>query len=138
MDNKIVIEKIKQTGLDLSGLAVFGSGPICIRGWRDFNDIDLVVRPEVFEAAKKIPGAIVGEALRGGEEIKLVADGVKIELYDHWGPGVWDVEELLRTADDFDGVKFVSLENVLKWKRLLGRDKDQSDVELVMQKMQVK
>lgn len=126
-----VLAIIKNLGLPLEGVAVFGSGPICVRGWREFNDIDLVTRPEVFEMAKKISGALVTEALRGGEEIKISKGGMQIEIYNHWGPGEWDVEELINTADVFDGVKFVSLENVMKWKRLLGRDKDQSDIELI-------
>jgi len=131
-----IIETIKSLGLPLDGIAVYGSGPICVRGWREFNDVDMVAKPEVFAQVKEFEGARIGEAMRGGQEVKFVKDGVEFEFYDHWGPGEWDVNELIETADDFDGVKFVSLENVLKWKRLLGRDKDQSDVELIMEKMQ--
>ena len=130
-----IIAVIKSLGLPLDGIAVYGSGPICVRGWREFNDVDLIAKPEVFELARSLEGAVVGEAMRGGDEIKIEREGIEIELYNHWSPGEWDVNELIATADDFDGVKFVNLENVLKWKRLLGRDKDQSDVELIMEKM---
>ena len=50
---------------------------------------------------------------------------------DKWGSGEWSVQELIRGAEIIDGLPFVRIEEVLKWKRLNGREKDLKDAELI-------
>ena len=123
-------EKILKLNLPKGGYAIFGSGPMAIRGLRPSRDIDIIVTNDVFEKYKK------------GEEWKLVKferDGRKIEmlekddfeLYPTWGPGDWDIEKLVEEAEIIDGLPFVRLEAVLKWKKISARKKDREDVKLI-------
>lgn len=60
--------------------------------------------------------------------------GGAIEVWHNWHDtpdGVWTVEELLRDAVVVDGVAFVSLERVRRWKEWCGREKDVRDVALI-------
>lgn len=60
--------------------------------------------------------------------------GGAIEVWHNWHDtpdGVWTVEELLRDAVVIDGVAFVSLERVRRWKEWRGREKDVRDVSLI-------
>lgn len=129
MEKQKIISLIKSLNLPLDDMAVFGSGPICVRGWRDLKDIDLIARENVYEMAKGM-GEMM-ETVSETEGVRIVRDEAEIEIFKHWTPGEWNVDELIDSADVIDGVRFVTLKNVMKWKRLLGRDKDQSDVELI-------
>ncbi len=50
-------------------------------------------------------------------------------LYD-WGAG-WDTPVLIENAEIIDGLAFVRLEEVLKWKKSRNKEKDQKDIELI-------
>jgi len=112
---------------------VFGSGPMYAYGLKDLdNDLDLIARGEAWERALQL-GKVYGDAFHGLGKVEL-ADG-KIEITNYWfddlQPGVWDINELIDNAVMIDGIKYVSLEDVLKWKKLFGRPKDIAHAKLI-------
>jgi hypothetical protein len=107
--------------------AIFGSAPICARDLRECNDIDIIVKEPLFEDLKK----------QGGWELKLKKDGTEylvkenVEIFKNWAPGEWNVEELIKNADAIGGLPFVRLQDVMRWKKMMGREKDSADIVLM-------
>jgi hypothetical protein len=126
--NTNLFEKFRELGLPTGKYVIFGSGPMAIRGLKESNDIDAVVLPDVFEKYKnnseweltKIESWDV-DSLRCGD----------IELLNGWGPGLWNVQNIIDKAEIIDGLTFVRLEEVLKWKKMMNREKDKKDVEII-------
>lgn len=54
-----------------------------------------------------------------------------IEVWKDWQPGIWDFGQLIRNSEIIEGVPFVRLEEVLKWKKLRMSPKDTGDIELI-------
>ena len=109
--------------LDLppDGYAVFGSGPLLIRGViEEANDLDVVCRPHTWEQARRL-GEVV--ALEDGVEVISVNNGA-ITFGRSWRYGDVDIEHLIDTADELEGIPFVRLEHVIAYKRIADRPKD--------------
>lgn len=119
---------LKSYDLPVNDFAIFGSGPIVVRGLRPFGaDIDVIARGEAFQKAKEL--GVEKEAKRGGQKISL-SDG-SIEVYEKWGPGEWEVDDLIDNADEIEGIRYVKLDQVKKWKQMVNRPKDERDIALI-------
>ncbi len=101
--------------------AVFGSGPMAVRGLRDNKDIDLIVKPPLWNALSKIYPAMGTKTLLCGH----------LEIFRDWCPWFDDTSLLIDKADIFDKIRFVQLDCVLAWKRAMNRPKDRTDIELI-------
>lgn len=121
-----LFEKVKMIGLPAGAYAIFGSGPMAVRGLRDCKDIDLIVTDEIFEEYRNSSGWELKEMK--GQEI-LANNGV--EMANSWWPGEWDIKRLIEDAEIIEGLPFVRLSEVLKWKKLAKRDKDMKDIEIL-------
>jgi len=115
------LEELKKLNLPPDQYAVFGSGPLAIRGLRENEDLDIIVKPELWEKLAK--------------EHKPVKDCLivigNIDILKHWKPWFIEVNKLIDTADIIDGIRFVKLEYVLEWKKKRGKEKDKKDIELI-------
>ncbi|MBW3004516.1 hypothetical protein KY310_01675 [Candidatus Woesearchaeota archaeon] len=115
------LDELKKLNLPTDKYAVFGSGPLAIRGLRENEDIDILVKPELWEKLAK--------------EHKLVRDCLieigNISILKHWEPWLTNRDELIDTADVIAGIRFVKLEYVLEWKKKRNSEKDQKDIELI-------
>lgn len=124
--NKKIFKQVKDLNFPLGRYALFGSAPMGVRGLRDCNDADVIVLADLFEELRS----------RGFKENKK-DDGspyfkIKdVEIWKNWAPGDWDINSLIKDAEIIDGLPFVQLHEVLKWKKLLGREKDFSDIKLI-------
>lgn len=131
---EVLTKKIKSFGFMEGEFALFGSAPIVARGLRDFtHDIDILVSKRIWdECRKKDKEWIYKKFERDGRVIEeLEHEGGNIELYYNWAPGEWDEDRLMREAEIIDGLPFVKLEDVLKWKKLSAREKDLKDAALI-------
>ena len=116
------LEELKKLKLPKDKFAIFGSGPLGIRNIRESNDIDLIVKEELWnELKKKYP--------INQEKHNAIVIG-NIEIFSKWPP-FKEVNILIDSADIIQGFKFVKLEYVLEWKRFLNRDKDLKDIKLI-------
>jgi len=120
-----LISRLLELELPPEDFAVFGSGPLMARGWRESRDLDIVARGAAWEKAKKV--GVQGFTADGA--VKYVVG--PIEIFDSWAPGQWDVNGLIDGAEMIDGVRFASLADVIKWKQLMGRPKDLEDIKLI-------
>lgn len=123
----VSFDHVRQLNLPKGQFAVFGSGPLVVRGMRDSDDIDLIVTEDVFkqllkdESWDKVELRDHHQSLRKGD----------LEIFYTWAPGAWDVAELIKTAETIDGLPFVRLESVVEWKQLRNDVKDQEDLKLI-------
>ncbi len=102
--------------------AVFGSGPLLVRGLiDDVGDLDVLVRGPAWTAA-----ATHGRIVRlDAYDVDVVAvDEGALTFGRSWGIGSFDVDELIDTADIIDGLPYVALRHVVAYKHIADRPKD--------------
>ncbi len=116
------IEELKKLKLPKDQFAIFGSGPLAVRGLRDNEDLDILVKHKLWEQlVKSHPPATL--------DMKSLTIG-KIEIYHDW-PGFKEPEKLVDNADVIDQFRFVKMNAVLKWKKSFNRPKDKDDIKLI-------
>ena len=104
--------------------AVFGSGPLLAHGLIEFvNDVDVPACGTAWEAA---PGAASSGEM---EDAVVRLGGGEVEIFGGW-LGM-DADEIIDGAETVWGLPFARLEDVLAFKRLLGRPKDREHARLV-------
>ncbi len=132
--NNGLFQKLKELNLPRGKFAVFGSGPMAVRGLRECRDLDIIVTEDVFDKYKEVSGWEMKE-LQSGESY---LENNNIEFYKDWSPGKWDVQKLINEAEIIDDLPFVKLEEILKWKNILRREKDLADIKLLEDYLNIK
>jgi hypothetical protein len=116
------LDELAALDLPPGSFAIFGSGPLAVRGWRDAKDLDIIVRKPVWDAlAKTLTMNKKGTGIVSGH----------VELFADWKPWFEDADMLIDTAEIIDGLPFVRLEHVITWKKGMGREKDLKDLERI-------
>ncbi len=119
--NMRFLEELKEFKLPNDKFAIFGSGPMAIRGICENNDIDIIVNKELWNKLKaKYPKLV------NINDIKLTKN---IEIWSNW-PN-FDIDKLIRESEIIDGIRFVGLDRVLEWKNLRKREKDLHHIKLI-------
>ena len=109
--------------LPVSDYAVFGSGPLIIRGFiQGTNDLDVVCRGDAWRKACATGRVSYDERY----DVSLAShhDG-RITFGTTWGIGEFDTDELIDTAELIDGLPFVQLRHVIAYKTIRSSAKDQ-------------
>jgi hypothetical protein len=115
-------------GLPMHDHAVFGSGPLIVRGIVPTgSDLDVICRGPAWKAALRL-GPLVHDVEHDVDLVSLA--GGAITLGTSWGIGEFDVGALIDTAEVIDGIPFVRLEHVIGYKRASGREKDAEHLRL--------
>lgn len=116
-------QKISELGLPDNQFIVVGSGIMAAVGIRDSDDIDMIVSEELFRQLED-----------SGWEHDEWADQVVLKR-DVFDIGTqWDgkaIDELIDTATRIEGIPYLSLQDLRKWKKEKGRDKDIRDIKLI-------
>ena len=120
-----LLQQVRKLGLPTGSFAVFGSGPMAAAGLRDVNDLDLIVTPDLWaDLAVKYP---VSDLPDDGHLIEIG----DIEIYDSWSPPMGDLTKLIEGANVIEGIRFVRLEVVERWKQKRNKEKDRNDLRLL-------
>ena len=118
----MLFDRLKQLNLPPQGFAIFGSGPLAIRGLVPLaNDLDIVCRQEVWETVSSL-GTF--EYLPMYDVTVSTMYGGTVTFGRKWGIGDFDVEELIDTAEIIDALPFVRLEHVIRYKQIRPSAKD--------------
>lgn len=121
---KTFLAKVRELRLSASDYAVFGSGPMLAHGLIEkADDIDILARDEAWKAAKSLG------KVRMGTHDPFVRLGGGIEIFNGWMR--MDADEIIDNAAFIEGVPFARLEDVLVFKRSLGREKDLEHIRLI-------
>ncbi len=109
--------------------AVFGSGPLIIRGIIEAtNDLDVISRGEAWDRACEI-GDVVYLAEHAVEVVSFF--GGAITVGTSWAYGEFDIDCLIDTAEVIDGLPFVQLKHVVRYKEIAARPKDFTHLRLL-------
>jgi hypothetical protein len=112
---------LRSLDLPPEDFAVFGSGPLLVRGIIDrAGDLDVICRRAVWQMVQGLGPTIEQD----GVPVLSLFDGL-VTFGTRWAIGDFDVDRLIDTAEMIDGLPFVAIEHVVAYKRLAGRPKDQ-------------
>lgn len=128
MSNTELFKRVKELNLPIGKYALFGSAPLGIRNLKDCHDVDIIVTEELWNEYKNKYGWELKEMPNKFKDVYLYNSD--IELWKKWRAGNWNIENLIRDAEIIDGLSFVKLEEMIKWKKMNGREKDLKDVEV--------
>lgn len=123
-----LFERLRGLDLPAGQYAVFGSGPLLVRGViEDAGDLDVLVRRPAWESVSRV-GTLV--EIEEGVMIVSVDDGA-LTFGRSWAYGDFDIDELIDTAEIIDGLPFVLLEHVVTFKEAADRAKDREHLALL-------
>ena len=121
-----LFDLVRSLGLPEGDYAIFGSGPLIIRGIVEAtNDLDIICRGAAWETVRTI-GTL--SRFDDGNQCVNLLDGL-LTFGTTWKYGTFDLDELIDTAEVIDGLPFVQLEHVVTYKRAAGRPKDLDHLE---------
>lgn len=115
----LLFDRLRALRLIPGEYAVFGSGPLAIRGLiTTVEDLDVIVRGDTWRRVEDL-GTVV---MYGDDE--TVDLGTGLSFGRSWGYGDFDINALIDDAETIAGLPFVRLEAVIEFKRIAGRPKD--------------
>lgn len=121
-----IFDALRSLALPQSDYAIFGSGPLLVRGIiTRVADLDVVCRGAAWEAAQTLAAH---ETYEHG--VRVLSIGA-ISFGRTWGLGEFDLDRLIDDAEWIEGLPFVRLDHVIAYKRFAARPKDRSHLELI-------
>jgi len=130
--NNSVFNKLDSLGLSFDEYVIMGSGimfALGIRSLDELDDIDIYVTSSGWKKVKGLSEVIHDEEWNC-DHIYLFDK--QIEVYNGWGPSIYDINELIKNAFKIGNYNFASIEDVIKWKKELARDKDFKHIQQIM------
>lgn len=122
--NDAILRQIERLGLATGQFLVVGSGILSALGIRQSNDCDIIVSAQHFDMLAAQGGRL--GCHQDGTRALYIGD---IEVMDDWFGE--DITSLMPRAVEIDRVRYLSLDEVMSYKRKLGRSKDIADIELI-------
>lgn len=128
-----IFEEIEKLDLPNDEVVVLGSGILSALGIREAEDIDLLIKPELFEKIKS-EGWQYEIIEIEGKPRDMLSKGNTQAFKDFW----WEdktllPEEGIARAQKINGINFISLQTLLEYKKSMKREKDLRDVLLIEQ-----
>ena len=123
-----IFERVKRLHFPVGQYVVFGGGILEALGIRNTYDVDVMVTSELFEKLRE--SKIYKEEVRWGK-IFLIGDQIEIGTKLDWENYSTTIEKAINTATIIDGVPFLNLQETIKFKKAMGREKDFTDIELI-------
>lgn len=136
MDKKLrkLLEKFKRLKLPDKKYAICGSVVLGLRGIRKPKDLDIVVTKDLYKRLKKrFPENPRRKGLIRIGEIEICASW-------SWEPKIkrLKIEKMIKRAELIRGLRFFKLEDLIEWKKKLGRKKDFKDINLIKKYLKIK
>lgn len=124
-----IIEEVKKLNISNNDCIVLGGGILNQLGIRKTSDVDLIVKPEIYDQFRKQTGWIEKTWPHGAPTL---LNGI-YELGTDWGDDrhIYSFKEIKEHSIVIEGVRFVNLDFLKKWKQAKGREKDLRDIELI-------
>ena len=127
-----LFDRVKSLNLPVSDFAIFGSGPLIVRGVIPAsNDLDIICRGQAWERVKAI-----GELeylSKYDVTVVTMCDG-HLTFGNKWGIGNFNIDELIDGAELIDGLPFVQLVHVVQYKLERASTKDLKHIEALKNK----
>ena len=117
-----LFDYLRSLDLPTEHFAIFGSGPLIVRGWvQGTNDLDVICRGGAWEQVCR--SGVVSHDERYDVSLASHCNG-RVTFGTSWGIGEFDVDELIDTAEIIDDLPFVLLRHVVEYKRIRSSPKD--------------
>ena len=129
MKFELLLRKLKSFKLPRDQFAIMSSGVLAVRGLREARDIDIIVTKKLWARLSKENPArknSKGYLVSLGEYVEAVGGRLESQEKDFVR-----MERQIKNADIIDGIRYVKLNEVKKFKRRLGRIKDLKDIKLI-------
>lgn len=131
-DNLVVehplVRQLVDLGLPEDDWALFGSGPLLLRGWiDDIGDIDVLARAGALEKAQSLGTA---EPI-GDDGNEIIRIGEHLTVLRTWPFGPADLDTMIETAETIAGIRCVRLEYVVAYMELFDRPKDRARLAII-------
>lgn len=128
VEMKNIIEKIKALNFPKDQYVVIGSGTMAALGIREANDVDISALPSLYETLFQNE-----EWNRENHNgcILLKKDGIEVATGLLWNTYPLSTQEAIDSAITIEGIHFLNLEHLVKFKQAIGREKDFKDIELI-------
>lgn len=123
-----IVEDVKRLNLPLGEYVVIGSGILDVLGLRMAHDIDISVVPKLYQ--KFMDSKTWKEEIHYGK-IFLKKNNIEINPELSWSGYATTTQEAISSATVIDGVPFMNLQELRKFKKALGREKDIADIVLI-------
>lgn len=123
-----IIKKLKELNYPLGSYVVIGGGILSALGIREARDVDMSVTPEFFVELSKSGEYKIEE--RYGHKF-LISDDVEISSRLEWEDYKTTTDEAIKSAEIIEGFPFLNINETIKFKKALGREKDFRDIELL-------
>ena len=121
-----ILAELRSLALPSRDYAVFGSGPLLVRGIIDtVPDLDVLCRGEAWRVAQRLASS---ETIEHGQRVVSI---YAISFGTEWGIGCFDTDQLISGAEIIDRLPFVAMKHVVAYKRLAGRPKDIAHLQLI-------
>lgn len=128
MEFQKLVEQLDALNLPEGEYVVVGSGAMAARGIREANDFDILLTWSLWKKLKGIHGVVMHE---GNENINLGNIQFLGKNNVFRDESICTLEEMIKTADKIEGINFLRLDLLKKYKTILGREKDLKDIELI-------
>ena len=121
------MHRLLELDLPAGDWALFGSGPLLIRGWiEEVGDLDVISRRRAWAEAQRLGSP---QTLSDGAIIYEVADGITVGA--SWAYGDMDIDALIDSAEIIHGVLCVGLEHVVAYKQAANRPRDRHHLAII-------
>jgi len=123
-----IFDEINQLQLPSGEYVIVGSGTMAALGIREARDIDIAVTSKLYAFLR---GTNQWEEEERYGKVFLKKDKVDIIPQLHWSEYPTTTEEAITSAILIEGLSFMNLEELKRFKLALGREKDIKDIELI-------
>lgn len=123
-----IYNKLKELNYPIGHYIIVGSGIMAALGIREAMDLDIAVDSELLEFLRK--SNKYKEEIRF-DKLFLIADDVEIISQLNWEGYETTVSEAISSAKIINGFPFLNIEETIKFKKALGREKDYKDIKLI-------
>ena len=124
-----LFDALRSLQLPASDYAVFGSGPLIVRGIIEpTSDLDVLSRGAAWAKAKTLGDRIL--LPEHAVEVVSLLEGA-ITIGTRWAIGEIDTDELIHSAEIIEGLPFVRMEHVVRYKEIAARPKDLAHLRLL-------
>ena len=123
-----IFEKVKELNLPFGKYVIVGSGMLDALGIRPASDIDIAVTKDLAEELKEDN---TWQKEEHYDQTFLQKNIFTIIPKLNWEKYDITTEEAIKSALVINGIPFMSLEHILKFKKALNREKDIKDIKLL-------
>ncbi len=127
-------QRVEALNIPIDNIIVIGSGVLDVLGIRKAGDIDLALSPSEFLRQKE-SGRWELRHVDANKDRRDFLTGDGVELFQGWRSLLPETngfyEDLIPFTTEIDGIKYIQLEEIRRWKSQTGREKDLRDVVLI-------